>query len=123
MFLLQDMGATASSSTLTKDQKSFITQKLQKLYDEHAGSMDPVELNKSLSTEYNRLADSFNRLNHSDDKKDGDDHPSSRLTKSSFSAPPGGSLTLSTKGSTKMQPKTSGGEMNFPYGIRTNQMP
>ncbi|RYH05580.1 hypothetical protein EON65_44310 [archaeon] len=106
------MGTTASTSSLTKDQKSFITQKLQKVYDEHAGSMDPAELSKSLSTEYNRLAESFTRLNHDDPaqhKKKDDEEPSSmRLTKSSFSAPPGGSLTLSTKGSSKMQPKASG---------------
>eukprot|EP01031_Cornospumella_fuschlensis_P028526 gene28526-34435_t len=103
------MGATASTSSLTKDQKTFIAQKLQKIYDEHAGSMDPVELNKMLSAEYNRLSESFNRLNHDDPahKKKDDGHETSARLKPSLSAPEG-SLTMSSKGSTKMNPKTSG---------------
>lgn len=57
------MGSAASSQSLTKDQKAFITQKLKKLYDEGAATEDPVALNNTLSAEYARLADTFVRLN------------------------------------------------------------
>eukprot|EP01039_Chlorochromonas_danica_P008433 gene8434-9298_t len=59
------MGSTSSTLDhgLTKEQKAFITQKLKKIYDENLLNQDEATLNKTLTSEYSRLVESFQRLN------------------------------------------------------------